>query len=62
MEHDLNGGQKKVWNVLRIRKQPNISEEVQINSASPEKFKSYRKTGHSFIPKFKKEDKKEDNV
>lgn len=35
MEHDLYGGQKKIWNILRNRKKP-INEEINIISIKPE--------------------------
>lgn len=35
MEHDLYGGQKRIWNMLRKRKKP-VTEKVQINNITPE--------------------------
>lgn len=43
MEHDLYGGQKKIWNTLRNRKRA-VNEEVQTNAITPEKWENYIKT------------------
>lgn len=37
MEHDLYGGQKKVWNMLRTRKKP-INEQVRNTKMTPEEW------------------------
>lgn len=40
MEHDLYGGQRRVWNMLRNRKRP-VNEEVQISAIKPEMWMEY---------------------
>lgn len=42
MEHDLYGGQKKVWKMLRKRKRP-VNEEVQVATISEEQWTTYFK-------------------
>ncbi|XP_044749780.1 uncharacterized protein LOC123310377 [Coccinella septempunctata] len=40
MEHDLYGGQRKIWNMLRKRKKP-VNEEVVINAIDQEIWVKY---------------------
>lgn len=43
MQHDLYGGQKKIWITLRNTKR-SVNEEVQMNIITPENAKRTRRT------------------
>lgn len=43
MEHDLYGGQKRIWNMLRNRKKP-VNEYVHTKSITTETWESYFRT------------------
>lgn len=42
MEHDLYGGQKKIWNILRNRKRP-INEFIQMSTINKNEQVNYFK-------------------
>lgn len=61
MEHDLYGGQRKVWNTLRNRKRT-VNEEVQVNMITPEKWETYVRDLYGSRPGNNEDNDNEDNT